>query len=70
MRERNDIAPVPPEDDERLFGDVTGLIDSARQRVAAAVNSELVMMYWSVGKRVREEVLGGERAAYGRQIVG
>ena len=51
--------------DDALFGDVADLIDSARRRAAAAVNSELVMLYWSVGKRVREEVLGGERAAYG-----
>ena len=60
--------PVPTSGDA-LFGDVAGLIDGARQRAAAAVNSELVMLYWSIGKRVREEVLGGERAAYGQQIV-
>ena len=40
-----------------------------RTRAAVAVNSELVMPYWSVGKRVREEVLGGERAAYGQDTV-
>ena len=60
---------VLPADDERLFGDVAGLIDSARQRVAVSVNSELVMLYWSVGKRVREDVLGGERAEYGQAVV-
>jgi predicted nuclease of restriction endonuclease-like (RecB) superfamily len=61
-------APTPA-DNDALFGDVASLIDSARQRAAVAVNSELVMLYWSVGKRVREEVLGGERAAYGQQVV-
>jgi len=52
-----------------LFGDVASLIDGARSRAAAAVNSELVMLYWSVGKRVREEVLGGERAEYGKRVI-
>jgi len=52
-----------------LFGDVADLIDGARRRAAASVNSELVKLYWSVGKRVREEVLGGERAEYGQQVV-
>jgi len=52
-----------------LFGDVAGLIDGARARSAVAINSELVMLYWSVGKRVRDEVLGGERAAYGEQVI-
>jgi predicted nuclease of restriction endonuclease-like (RecB) superfamily len=64
----DDLSAGAPADDA-LFGDVTCLIDSARQRVAAAVNSELVMLYWSVGKRVREEVLRGERGAYGQQVV-
>ena len=55
--------------DDVLFGDVAGLIDGARQRAAASVNSELVMLYWSVGKRVREDVLGGQRAEYGQAVV-
>lgn len=58
-----------PANDDALFGDVAGLIEGARRRAAVAVNSELVMLYWSIGKRVREEVLGGERAAYGQQVV-
>ena len=64
----SDLAVTEPVDDA-LFGDVADLIDGARQQAAAAVNSELVMLYWSVGKRVREEVLGGERAAYGQEVV-
>ncbi len=61
---------IPPASvEEALFGDVAGLIDGARIRAAAAVNSELVMLYWSVGKRVREDVLGGERAEYGQDTV-
>ncbi len=61
---------IPPASvEEALFGDVAGLIDCARIRAAAAVNSELVRLYWSVGKRVREEVLGGERAEYGQAVV-
>jgi predicted nuclease of restriction endonuclease-like (RecB) superfamily len=66
--DNDDLTAMTPIDDA-LFGDVAGLIDSARQRVAVTVNSELVMLYWSIGKRVREEVLGGERAAYGQQVV-
>ena len=60
---------VLPADDERLFGDIAGLIEDAHVRAAAAVNSELVMLYWSVGKRVIDEVLGGERAEYGQDTV-
>lgn len=27
------------------------------------------MLYWHIGKRIREEVLGGERAAYGQDVI-
>jgi predicted nuclease of restriction endonuclease-like (RecB) superfamily len=69
MLKQPDSGSVSSAGDEALFGDVAGLIDRARQRVAATVNSELVLLNWSVGKRVRDEVLGGERAEYGRDIV-
>ncbi|MBW6468890.1 MAG: DUF1016 family protein [Coriobacteriia bacterium] len=54
---------------DALFGEVSDLIDRARARAASTVNTELVMLYWSIGKRVREEVLGGERAEYGGDVV-
>jgi predicted nuclease of restriction endonuclease-like (RecB) superfamily len=60
-------APVPSAD--RLLGDIRGLIEASRQQVARTVNSGMVALYWSIGKRIREEVLGGRRAEYGEQIV-
>lgn len=69
MRENHlDDRPSQPAH-EQLFGDITSLIEAARHRTAATINSELVMLYWSIGKRVRDDVLGGERAAYGREVV-
>lgn len=52
-----------------LLDELGSLIETARDRVATTVNTELVVLYWSVGKRVREHVLGGERARYGAEIV-
>jgi hypothetical protein len=52
-----------------LLGDLRKLIDSSRHRAAVAVNSELVMLYWQVGTRIRGEILNEERAAYGKEIV-
>lgn len=45
------------------------LIESAREQTARSVNSGLVMMYWQIGKRIREDVLNNERAEYGKEIV-
>ena len=52
-----------------LVADIRSLIDAARQRAAAAVNAELTMLYWHVGRRVRIEMLQGQRAEYGKQVV-
>lgn len=54
---------------DRLLADVRALIDAARQQVAQAVNAGLVTLYWHVGQRIRQEILGQQRAAYGEQIV-
>ena len=52
-----------------LIADIRGLIESARVRVAGAVNFELTMLYWRIGKRIHEEVLKEKRAEYGAEIV-
>lgn len=52
-----------------LLTEIRQLIESARQRVAAAVNAELTLLYWRIGRRVNADVLQGRRAEYGRQVV-
>jgi predicted nuclease of restriction endonuclease-like (RecB) superfamily len=56
-------------DDELLLHDVGDMIESARQRVATRVNAELTLLYWRIGWRISENVLGGERADYGKRVV-
>ncbi|MCR4932249.1 MAG: DUF1016 N-terminal domain-containing protein, partial [Bacteroidales bacterium] len=45
------------------------MINQTRNRVAVNVNAELTLMYWHIGERINREVLGNERAEYGKQIV-
>jgi predicted nuclease of restriction endonuclease-like (RecB) superfamily len=62
--------PLPATVDERqLLADVRGLIQTARERVALYVNQETVLLYWDIGARIRRDVLGFERAAYGQRIM-
>ncbi len=49
--------------------DIRQLIDNARHRVAMAVNAELTLLYWQIGRRIRTEVLQNQRAEYGKQII-
>ncbi|TAN81082.1 MAG: DUF1016 family protein, partial [Gallionella sp.] len=52
-----------------LLADIRALIEQAQQQTVVAVNAGLTIMYWRIGQRIHAEVLGGERAAYGEQIV-
>ena len=52
-----------------LHAELRTLIASSRQRLAGAVNAELTRLYWSVGQRLASDVLGGERAQYGSQLL-
>ncbi len=49
-----------------LLEDIRELIESARQNVAAAVNTGLSILYWQVGERIRKNILNERRAVYGR----
>ncbi len=34
-----------------------------------SVNSGIVLLYWNIGRRIREDILKGTRATYGEEIV-
>ena len=54
---------------QSLIKDLRQIIEQARGHVAATANYELTMMYWHIGERINHEVLGNQRAEYGKQIV-
>lgn len=54
---------------DSLHGELRKLISVSRQRLATSVNSELTLLYWQIGQRLAVEVLGGERARYGLQLM-
>ncbi|MFA4838548.1 MAG: PDDEXK nuclease domain-containing protein [Candidatus Neomarinimicrobiota bacterium] len=63
------MKPAKPTVALPLLEDLRRLIEETRQGVAATVNAALSLLYWRVGKRINEEILKGERAEYGQQIL-
>jgi predicted nuclease of restriction endonuclease-like (RecB) superfamily len=57
---------APPAD---LVERVSSLVREAREAIASYANATLTMTYWQVGALIDTEVLGGERADYGSQIL-
>jgi predicted nuclease of restriction endonuclease-like (RecB) superfamily len=54
---------------EPLFQEIRQLIDAAKQRAAVAINTEITLLYWQIGHRINTEILKGQRAEYGKQII-
>lgn len=52
-----------------LLGEVRDLILAARQQVAQTVNAGLTLLYWNIGRRIRQDVLKEQRAEYGQEIL-
>ncbi len=50
-----------------LIFELSQLIEQSRQRVAIAINSELTMLYWNIGKHIYQFTNG--RAEYGKEIL-
>lgn len=55
--------------DKQLVNDIVFLIEESKYHIAQTVNSTLTLLYWRIGKRINEEVLGNKRADYGKQVI-
>ncbi|MDA3820587.1 MAG: PDDEXK nuclease domain-containing protein [Candidatus Delongbacteria bacterium] len=60
-REINNIQPIAT--------DIKKLIEQSRQNAALAVNAEITLLYWHIGKRIKTEIIGNERAEYGKKLI-
>ncbi len=55
---------------QAVYGDVSKIIDAARESAARSVNAAMTAAYWLIGRRIVEfEQAGEERAEYGAAII-
>ncbi len=63
----------PTKSDENniaLYSEIQNILDRARNHAYSAVNSAMVMAYWSIGKVIMEhEQNGAFRSEYGKGIL-
>ncbi len=52
-----------------LYSDVCQIIEGTRSRLASTVNTEVCLLHWHIGKRIKEDVLYNKRAEYGKKII-
>ena len=51
------------------FNQISDLIIQTRTRAEVAVNSELVTLYWHVGKVIKTQILEGSKSEYGKRVI-
>ena len=54
---------------EPLFEEISGLIKKAKQKVQAAINSEVVLLYWNIGRKIKTGIMGSQKGEYGKYVV-
>ena len=63
-------AAVQTDGAAQLFDHIATILEGARSRVVRAVNNEMVLAYWQVGRALVEHLQGGDaRAGYGKGLI-
>ena len=52
-----------------IFDNIKELVISSRNKVYSAVNTEMLSLYWNIGKAIMEIQQGDERANYGDAVL-
>ena len=51
-----------------LFSNVAQIIERRKVNAVSIANSQIVLMFWEIGKYINCTVLGMERAEYGKKL--
>lgn len=54
---------------DRIYKEISELIAAAKHRVQFNLNSEMMLLYWQVGKTIRSEILNNQKSEYGKEVI-
>jgi len=60
---------IPIAKSQQLYTQLSDLINQVRSYVTKNINSAMVVLYWQIGKTIKENEIIVERAEYGKEIV-
>ncbi len=53
----------------RLYNDVSNLIEKTKLKVATYINTEFVILNWNIGQRIKNELLCNKKPEYGKRVI-
>jgi len=67
METKQTNVSIPAVPSAKVYESIRAALAEARTKVAVAVNTAMVGVYWEIGRQITEAV--GERAEYGRNLL-
>lgn len=59
----------PTHSGQKLFAEISGLIEKNKNYVAQSANASFSLLYWQIGRRIKEDMLTNQRAEYEKQSI-
>jgi hypothetical protein len=54
---------------DKLFQEISKLIENSKRNVVSTINREMVILYWNVGNIINTDIVKNNRADYGKQVI-
>ena len=69
VTDNNESVYLSEENIHPIFKEIKDLVNNSRNKVYSAVNTEMLNLYWNIGKIIMEIQHGDERASYGKAVL-
>lgn len=60
---------ILPENYKQIYDNIIKLIETAKRKVFETANFQTVYLFWHIGQELKEKILNGQKAEYGKSIV-
>lgn len=60
---------ILPENYKQTYNNIVKLIETAKRRVFKTANFETVYLFWHIGQELKDNILNGQKAEYGKSVV-
>ena len=68
-KHKNECQLTDTEQENIVFSNVSQITEKRKFNAVSAANSQIILMFWEIGKYINSAILGMERAEYGKKIL-
>ena len=65
----NQLENIKNDNIDNSYFKITQRIEIAKRNVSIKINNEMTILYWNIGKEIKENILNDEKAEYGKSVI-